>query len=40
MNHSAEFRNSIEPTGVDIPGAMADWVLERAAAAELQEVVA
>ena len=29
VNHSGEFRNSIEPTGVDIPGAMADWVLER-----------
>ncbi len=29
VNHSAEFRNSIEPTGVDIPGAMADWVLGR-----------
>lgn len=27
VNHSGEFRNSIEPTGVDIPGAMADWVL-------------
>ena len=27
VNHSGEFRNSIEPTGIDIPGAMADWVL-------------
>lgn len=27
VNHSGEFRNSIEPTGVDIPGAMTDWVL-------------
>lgn len=26
VNHSAEFRNSIEPTGVDIPGAMVDWI--------------
>ena len=34
VNHSAEFRNSIEPTGVDIPGAMADWVLARAPLAE------
>ncbi len=30
VNHSGEFRNSIEPTGVDIPGAMADWVLTQA----------
>ena len=29
INHSGEFRNSIEPTGVDIPGAMADWVLQQ-----------
>ena len=29
VNHSGEFRNSIEPTGVDIPGAMADWVLQQ-----------
>ncbi|MEM8712175.1 MAG: lysine biosynthesis protein LysX [Planctomycetota bacterium] len=35
VNHSMEFRNSIEPTGVDIPGAMAGWV-----AAQMQEAVA
>lgn len=29
VNHSGEFRNSMGPTGVDIPGAMADWVLAR-----------
>lgn len=29
VNHSGEFRNSIEPTGVDIPGAMVDHVLSR-----------
>ena len=27
VNHGMEFRNSIEPTGVDIPGAMVDYVL-------------
>ncbi len=27
VNHSGEFRNSIAPTGVDIPGAMVDHVL-------------
>jgi len=27
VNHGMEFRNSIAPTGVDIPGAMVDWVL-------------
>ncbi len=27
INHSMEFRNSIEPTGVDIPGAVADYAL-------------
>ena len=30
VNHSMEFRNSIEPTGVDIPGAIVDWVLAQA----------
>ncbi|MEM1448542.1 MAG: lysine biosynthesis protein LysX [Planctomycetota bacterium] len=47
VNHSGEFRNSIEPTGVDIPGAMSDWVLRQAAiadasheGAELAEVTA
>ena len=28
VNHTPEFRNSIEPTGVDIPGKMVDHVLE------------
>jgi [lysine-biosynthesis-protein LysW]--L-2-aminoadipate ligase len=28
VNHTPEFRNSIEPTGVDIPGAIIDYVLE------------
>lgn len=32
INHTMEFRNSIEPTGVDIPGRMIDWVVERARA--------
>ncbi len=27
VNHTPEFRNSIEPTGVDIPARMADYVL-------------
>lgn len=27
INHSMEFRNSVEPTGVDIPGAIADFVI-------------
>jgi len=30
INHTMEFRNSIEPTGVDIPGRVADFVLARA----------
>ena len=30
VNHSMEFRNSIEPTGVDIPGHIADFVLAEA----------
>jgi [lysine-biosynthesis-protein LysW]--L-2-aminoadipate ligase len=28
VNHTPEFRNSIEPSGVDIPGAIIDYVLE------------
>jgi [lysine-biosynthesis-protein LysW]--L-2-aminoadipate ligase len=28
VNHTPEFRNSIEPTGVDIPGKIIDYVLE------------
>ncbi len=27
LNHSMEFRNSVEPTGIDIPGAVADFVI-------------
>lgn len=26
VNHTMEFRNSIEPTGVDIPGRVVEWV--------------
>jgi [lysine-biosynthesis-protein LysW]--L-2-aminoadipate ligase len=28
VNHTPEFRNSIAPTGVDIPGKIVDYVLE------------
>ena len=35
VNHSAEFRNSIEPTDVDIPGVMADWVVSQMSRAEV-----
>ncbi|TEU19394.1 MAG: lysine biosynthesis protein LysX [Anaerolineales bacterium] len=31
VNHTPEFRNSIAPTGVDIPGRIIDYVLEVAA---------
>jgi len=31
VNHTPEFRNSIAPTGVDIPGRIVDYVLEVAA---------
>ncbi|MBX3066709.1 MAG: lysine biosynthesis protein LysX [Anaerolineae bacterium] len=31
INHTMEFRNSIEPTGVDIPGRVIDYALARAA---------
>jgi [lysine-biosynthesis-protein LysW]--L-2-aminoadipate ligase len=27
VNHTMEFKNSVEPTGVDIPGKMADYVI-------------
>jgi [lysine-biosynthesis-protein LysW]--L-2-aminoadipate ligase len=27
VNHTMEFRNSIAPTGVDIPGRIVDYVL-------------
>ncbi len=30
INHTMEFRNSVEPTGVDIPALMADYVIDRA----------
>jgi [lysine-biosynthesis-protein LysW]--L-2-aminoadipate ligase len=31
VNHNAEFRNSIEPTGIDIPARMAEYALDLAA---------
>ena len=31
VNGTMEFRNSVEPTGVDIPGMMVDYVLDEAA---------
>ncbi|MEJ2606952.1 MAG: RimK family alpha-L-glutamate ligase [Anaerolineales bacterium] len=31
VNHSMEFRNSIEPTGVDIPAAIVEFALQTAA---------
>ena len=30
VNHTMEFKNSVEPTGVDIPGKMIDYVIEEA----------
>jgi len=27
VNHNMEFRNSMQPTGVDIPGEMADYAI-------------
>lgn len=30
INHTTEFRNSIAPTGVDIPGRMIDYLISRA----------
>jgi len=30
VNHTMEFRNSIEPTGIDIPGRIVEWTLELA----------
>lgn len=30
INHTMEFRNSIAPTGVNIPGRVIDWVVHRA----------
>ncbi len=40
INHTMEFRNSIEPTGVDIPGLMIDHVVRVAQAAASQEAAA
>lgn len=37
VNHSLEFRNSIEPTGVDIPGAIASRVIAIASASRRRE---
>ena len=31
VNHTMEFRNSIRPTGVDIPARIVDFVLQAAA---------
>jgi [lysine-biosynthesis-protein LysW]--L-2-aminoadipate ligase len=31
VNHTPEFRNSVEPTGVDIPGKIVDYLVEVAA---------
>ena len=31
VNHTMEFRNSVKPTGVDIPGRIVDFALETAA---------
>lgn len=33
VNHTMEFRNSIEPTGVDIPGRMIEWAVREGARA-------
>lgn len=33
VNHGLEFRNSVEPTGVDLPGEIAAWLVARCAAA-------
>ena len=30
VNHTVEFRNSIEPTGVDIPGRIAQYAIQQA----------
>ena len=30
VNHTMEFRNSIEPTGVDIPAELADFAIQMA----------
>ena len=38
VNHTMEFRNSIDTTGVDIPGRIADLVLSRARTARAQPV--
>lgn len=38
VNHTMEFRNSIAPTGVDIPARMVDWVVAREAPAPASAV--
>ncbi len=38
VNHTMEFRNSIEPTGVDIPGKVVDYLLTVGAEATLPQV--
>jgi [lysine-biosynthesis-protein LysW]---L-2-aminoadipate ligase len=40
INHTMEFRNSIEPTGVNIPGRIVDFVLDVGAAETLAEAIA
>ena len=40
INHTMEFRNSIEPTGVNIPGQIVDFVLGVAATDALVEAIA
>lgn len=38
VNATIEFRNSVEPTGVDIPGAIVDYTLAAAAAGRVDSV--
>jgi [lysine-biosynthesis-protein LysW]--L-2-aminoadipate ligase len=40
VNATMEFRNSIAPTGVDIPGRVADYVLAVARAGQATSLVA
>lgn len=39
INHTMEFRNSIEPTGVNIPGRIIDWVVQVAQRATTQRTL-
>jgi [lysine-biosynthesis-protein LysW]--L-2-aminoadipate ligase len=39
VNYTMEFRNSIETTGVDIPGKIVDHLVQVGRAAELQAAV-